>query len=256
MSDDQDGRGSLPPEILESVAADLVATLGWPVEEAEVFVRRDSGAWCAGVPRLLLVAEDVQQRLHDDRIDITWPACPDHPNHPLRLSDTLPAVWACPSSGYPVCPLGGLAALSGVGVDRGPEPFPEQTGGAGVYGDRTHRFVAPPGVIFDALTIGQDNWLVLAPGETAPEVIEYERPHRVVWSSLWPVSPGDTIEFKLTRYGAGTEVRFIWRSPSPPDDRGVGITRQRLNRKLGSDLRAWTDSGSSPISWDPPPTHT
>ena len=121
----------------------------------------------------------------------------------------------------------------------------------GVYGDRTHRFAAPAWVFFDALTVGQDEWLILAPGETAPEVVESERPYRVVWSSLWPVSPDDTVEFQLSRYGAGTELRFVWRSPSPPDARGVGITKQRLNQKLGSDLRAWIDSASSPISWDP-----
>lgn len=198
------------------------------------------------------MAEDVQQHFHDERIDITWPACPEHPDHPLRLSDTLPAAWICPSSGYPLCALGGLASVTGVGLGQGQQA----TGEPGVFADRTHRFAAPRSVMFDALTIGLDNWLVLAPGETAPEVVESERPHGVVWSSLWPVSPGDTVEFELTRYGAGTEVRFIWRSPSPPDKRGIGITRQRLNRKLGSDLRAWTDSGSSPIAWDPPPTST
>ncbi len=122
----------------------------------------------------------------------------------------------------------------------------------GVFGDRTHRFAAPARVIFDALTVDQDKWLDLAPGEMAPRILEADRPHRVLWSSLWPVSPGDTIEFQLVRHGAGTELRLVWRSASPPDERGIGITRQRLNRKLGSDLRAWTDSASSPASWDPP----
>lgn len=147
VSDDQDGRGALPPEILQSVAADLVATLGWPIEEAETFVRQNSGAWCAGVPRVILVAEDVQQRLHDDRIDITWPTCPEHPHHPLRLSDKLPAVWTCPSMGYPVCALGGLASVTRGGLGQGPEPTTERTSDPDVFGDRTHRFVAPPGVI-------------------------------------------------------------------------------------------------------------
>lgn len=123
----------------------------------------------------------------------------------------------------------------------------------GVFGDRTHRFAAPVWVVFDALTVERHNWLDLAPGEVAPTVLEADRPHRVVWSSLWPVSPDDTVEFQLVRYGPGTELRFIWRSPSPPDERGIGITRQRLNRKLGGDLRGWTDSWGSPVSWDPPP---
>ena len=90
------------------------------------------------------------------------------------------------------------------------------------------------------------------PGEVAPEVVESEPPGKVVWSSLWPVSPDDTVEFQLSRYGAGTELRFIWRSVTPPDERGAGITRQRFNRKLGGDLRGWVDSWGSPVSWDPP----
>lgn len=121
-----------------------------------------------------------------------------------------------------------------------------------VLGDRTHRFAAPPWVLFDALTVDLERWLPLETREVVPRVLEASRPHRVVWSSLWPVSPDDTVEFVLSRYGAGTELRFIWRSSSPPDERGIRITRQRLNRKLGSDLRGWTDSPGSPVSWDPP----
>jgi hypothetical protein len=39
------------------------------------------------------VVEDVQQRLHDEFIDTTWPACPEHPNHPLDFTD---GAWRCP----------------------------------------------------------------------------------------------------------------------------------------------------------------
>jgi len=92
-----------------------------------------------------------------------------------------------------------------------------------VYGDRVHRFAAPAWVIFDALTVGQDEWVVLAPGETAPKVIESERPRRVVWSSLWPVGPDDTVEFRLSRYGAGTEVRFVCQAPRRPTREGSGL---------------------------------
>ena len=113
MGDEEDGaRGPVPDEILKLVAADVIATLGWSVEEAEALVRENSGAWCAGFPRVLLVAEDVQQRLHDDRIDTTWPTCPEHPHHPLRLTDKLPAVWTCPSTGETVGALGGLASVA------------------------------------------------------------------------------------------------------------------------------------------------
>lgn len=124
---------------------------------------------------------------------------------------------------------------------------------AEVFGDRTHRLAAPTWVVFKALTAELDEWLDLAPGDVRPQILAADEPHRVVWSSLWPVSPDDTVEFQLSRSGGGTELRFIWRSPSPPYERGIAITRQRLNRKLGGNLRGWTDSWGSPVSWDPPP---
>jgi len=93
------------------LAADLVATLGWSPHDAEEFVRQFSGGWSAGVPQVILMAEDVQQHMHDDRIDTSWPRCPAHPHHPLRLSETLPAVWSCPSTGRTVCALGDLASV-------------------------------------------------------------------------------------------------------------------------------------------------
>jgi hypothetical protein len=33
------------------------------------------------------LVQDVQQALHDEFVDITWPACPHHPNHPLWFKD-------------------------------------------------------------------------------------------------------------------------------------------------------------------------
>ena len=38
------------------------------------------------------VTEDVQQLMHDLRIDTTWPACPRHPNHPLWVHS---GWWCC-----------------------------------------------------------------------------------------------------------------------------------------------------------------
>src|SRR5438552_2569387 len=122
----------------------------------------------------------------------------------------------------------------------------------GVFADRVHRFAAPTWVVFDALTSDVAKWLPLQPGEVQPQIVAAVRPERVVWSSLWPVSPGDTVEFELSRLGGGTALRFRWLTDSPPDERGVGITRRRLNTKLASDLRGWVDSPGSPVSWDPP----
>ena len=114
-----------------------------------------------------------------------------------------------------------------------------------VRGERVHRYEAPPELLFGALsgTDGFLNWLHRAPGELLPVVLEAVPSQHVVWASLWPVSPIDTIEFDLEPldpvYLTGTAVRFRWWTAQPPDDRGIAITRQRLNRYLGSELRGW-----------------
>ena len=51
------------------------------------------------------VVDAVQQRLHDEFIDTSWPACPEHPNHPLWFSD---GWWRCTASGTAVAKLGEL----------------------------------------------------------------------------------------------------------------------------------------------------
>ena len=53
------------------------------------------------------VVEQVQQRLHDEFIDTTWPACPTHPNHPLWFAG---GWWRCEASGAAVAELGQLSS--------------------------------------------------------------------------------------------------------------------------------------------------
>lgn len=55
------------------------------------------------------IVDDVQQRLQDEFVDTTWPACPRHPNHPLEYGD---GVWRCPRGGL-VARLGELREESG-----------------------------------------------------------------------------------------------------------------------------------------------
>jgi hypothetical protein len=93
--------------------------------------------------------------------------------------------------------------------------------------------------LFDALTVHRGDWIVLLPGEVIPDVLEAERPDRVVWASFWPAAVADSVELLLEETTGDTTVRWVWRSPTPPDDRGIGISRQRLNTKLGGDIRGW-----------------
>lgn len=51
------------------------------------------------------VVDDVQQFLHDTYVDTSWPACPEHPHHPLWYSE---GWWRCEESGKSAAPLGEL----------------------------------------------------------------------------------------------------------------------------------------------------
>lgn len=102
----------VPDEVLRPLVADLTATLGWSQELAEEFVRENACSWESGVPRLVVLAENVQKHVHDGWVDTSWPACPEHQSHPMWLSRTLPPIWTCPSTGKTVCALGELASLA------------------------------------------------------------------------------------------------------------------------------------------------
>lgn len=126
-----------------------------------------------------------------------------------------------------------------------------------VFADGVHRFPAPRWFMFSALTTDRLWWLRLQPGEVEPKVLEAIPDERVVWSSFWPVSPADTIVFDLYDDDEQCAVRFRWFSESPPDERGIGITRQRLNLKFGGDLRGqvtpWSRGTPNDVPEGPPP---
>lgn len=110
-------------------------------------------------------------------------------------------------------------------------------------GERSHRYRdTSPDWIFLALTKYRGEWLKLHPEEVQPDVLEAVSNERVVWSSFWPISPSDTIEITLTRDRRDTLLKFRWLTDSPPDERGVGITRQRLNTQFGGNIRGWLAS--------------
>lgn len=132
-----------------------------------------------------------------------------------------------------------------------PSPSGNDVGPRSPFADRVHCFSAPRWFMYAALTTDRLHWLALQPGEIEPQVLEAVPDERVVWSSFWPVSQSDTIVFDLVGDEQETSVRFRWFSDSPPDERGIAITRQRLNLKFGSDIRGrvnqWTRG-----TWDQP----
>jgi uncharacterized protein YndB with AHSA1/START domain len=116
------------------------------------------------------------------------------------------------------------------------------TGDRIVLAERVHKLAPPPWRVFEALTNEIDRWLVLRPREVTPEVVEAVRPSRVVWGSLWPVSPDDRVEFSIEANRSGSALRFCWSTTSPPDERAVGLVRHRLNEAIGGQLRHLLDT--------------
>jgi hypothetical protein len=94
-----------------ALLADVKAVFGkdaaaeWVVEANAVAILEfvDEDDWFT-----LKLVDDVQQFFHDRFIDTTWPACPEHANHPLELTVGPPIAWRCPRSNRPLCALGEL----------------------------------------------------------------------------------------------------------------------------------------------------
>lgn len=103
-----------PPrdDVIDLIAPDLVATLGWTVDQARQVVAT-VGTVYEQDPELVAfqVAEEVQQWLHDSFLDTSWPPCPSHRHHPLWLGEEPPFTWHCPRDATPVALLGQLGTV-------------------------------------------------------------------------------------------------------------------------------------------------
>ena len=85
---------------------------------------------------------------------------------------------------------------------------------------------------------GARKWLELNRGEVEPTVIEAERPHLVVWSSLWLGRPHDRIRFVIAPDGGGSRLAWVLETDSvPPDDDAVDQMRHRINFLINGQLR-------------------
>jgi hypothetical protein len=90
--------------LVDGLTRDVSSTLGGDHRElirAEARDRRQFDDDCAGY--FYMVVQNVQQHFHDCRVDITWPACPRHPNHPMWFEN---GMWC--ADGKPVAKLGEL----------------------------------------------------------------------------------------------------------------------------------------------------
>jgi len=100
--------------VVALLVADLRGTLSWTEDQARTFVQREADMQATYVDDAGRLAwhltESIQQRLHDEFVDTTWPACPIHHRHPLWLNedDEGPWFWRCRETGQAIAPLGHL----------------------------------------------------------------------------------------------------------------------------------------------------
>src|SRR5205823_8484445 len=93
-----------------------------------------------------------------------------------------------------------------------------------VLAERRHRLAPPPWRIFAALTAEVDRWLTLRPREVMPRVVKSVPSSLVEWSSLWPVSPTDSVVFEIEPDRApGVPSRFDGQRPSRRTRRESGL---------------------------------
>ena len=93
---------------------------------------------------------------------------------------------------------------------------------------------------------GTRAWLELRDGETAPEVLEGDRPHRLAWSSLWPDRPDDRIEFSLRPDGQGTHLAIVVTSDEEPGPERAAEICHRRDRLIYGEFRlshGWSGAG-------------
>ena len=78
----------------------------------------------------------------------------------------------------------------------------------------------------------------LLPDEAEPQVLEADKPIRVVWTSLWPSRPNDRVLLELTLVEGETALKFTLLTPDDtPDESKLGHLRHRINQLLLADLR-------------------
>ena len=98
-------------------------------------------------------------------------------------------------------------------------------------------------MIFEALTEPDRDsarpWLLLLDDEQCPQTLHAQKPHLIVWSSIWKKRPDARVRFDLPSDGtAGTDLHWTLLLAEPlPEPSLLGHMRKRLNQLINANLR-------------------
>jgi hypothetical protein len=102
----------------------------------------------------------------------------------------------------------------------------------------------PPWVVFEALADPDRDpyrlWLHPAGGEVRPRIVQAERPHLVVWSSLGLDRPDARLRFDIlpAENNHGSDLTWTLFVDDPvPEASQVLAMRKRVDRLINADLR-------------------
>jgi len=106
-------------DFAQRLLQDVGATLGTPYETIVPEIGRHVRECLEGADGYRQrVVEDVQQWVHDNFVDTTWPRCPRHGNHPLWFRE---GAWWCEQDSQAVARLGELGKITTAGETRDPK---------------------------------------------------------------------------------------------------------------------------------------
>jgi hypothetical protein len=108
---------------------------------------------------------------------------------------------------------------------------------------RRYKHAPHDAVMYDAIVNERQQWLVLSPGELAPEVADAHRPDLVVLRP-WLDPRITAVEVRLENIGRGggswvNAFAYAIQEELPPEERRP--IRHRLGEVFGAELRTWVD---------------
>jgi hypothetical protein len=111
---------------------------------------------------------------------------------------------------------------------------------------QTRDFSPPVWRMMQLLTEERSRWLILEPGEVAPDEVDSGW-DSVSWTSLWTDRRGDQLLVEVFDDGLGSRLRWTLLSPEHdfPGEERVRQIRHRVNELFNESLRDYIDNHPS-----------